>query len=90
MYEENDSISEMTKETLRLTKENNRMLKAMRRDALIAGVLRIVLWLVAFGLAYYFAMTYLEPILSVVNGGEGMNPDDIRRLFEDYQRQFSQ
>jgi hypothetical protein len=90
MYEENESISEMAKETLRLTKENNRMIKAMRRDAFISGIVRIALWLLALGIAYYFATAYLEPMLSMFNGEGGMSPDDIRRLFEDYQRQFGQ
>ncbi|MBY0110648.1 hypothetical protein K2Y00_01430 [Patescibacteria group bacterium] len=88
MYEETESIGEMAKETLRLTRENNKILKAMRRDAFIHGVIRIVIWLVIFAGGYYITMTYLAPLLNMFTGAAEMRPEDFQRLFEQYREQF--
>ncbi|MEK9160859.1 MAG: hypothetical protein AAB440_02375 [Patescibacteria group bacterium] len=88
MYEETESISEMAKETLRLTKENNKMLKTIRRDAFIHGIIRIVIWLTLFAAGYYVTMTYLAPLLNMFTGAADMRPEDFQRLFEQYRAQF--
>jgi len=83
MYEQ-ESISDMLKESLALAKENNKLLKAMRRDAFIGGFLRIVLWLVVLGGSYYLAMQYLQPILSTLSGMQGGEGMDFKALLEQY------
>ena len=87
MYEENESIGDMTKEILHLTQENNRMIKGMRRDAVIGGVLRIVLWLAVIVGSYYLTMQYLEPILSGMNAGDegGINFQDLIKQYQSLQ-----
>lgn len=90
MHNENLSPEEVAQETLRLTKENNHMLKAMRRDAMVGGLVRIVLWLVVLGGSYYLTMVYLEPLLNMFTGAAEMRPEDFQRLFEEYHSQFSE
>ncbi len=89
MYEQ-ESISGMLKETLALAKENNKLLKAMRRDAFIGGFLRIALWLVVLGGSYYLTMQYLEPLLTTFTGGEGGAGMDFKLLLEQYKNQFGE
>jgi len=47
-----------------LTKDNNRMLRAMRRDAFVGGILKFVFWIaVFFVLPYVVYVVYLQPYL---------------------------
>ncbi len=51
-------------ELLALTKDNNRMLRAMRRDAFVGGILKIIWWIaVVVVLPYLIYMWYLAPYL---------------------------
>lgn len=49
-------------EVYKLVKENNRMLKKMRRDAFVGGILKFVWWvLILFVIPYFLYTTYLQP-----------------------------
>lgn len=48
---------------LRLTKENNQMLRAMRRNAWIAGFFRVVIWIALIVIPYYLYLVYLAPVM---------------------------
>ncbi len=74
----------MLKENLALAKENNKLLKAMRRDAFIGGFLRIILWLLVLGGSYFLTMQYLGPLLGTFNGAEGPQGMDFKALLEQY------
>lgn len=53
-----------TDELYKLVKENNRMLRAMRRDAFIGGIFKIVWWvLVLVVIPYLIYVWYLQPYL---------------------------
>jgi hypothetical protein len=54
---------EMLKETYRLTLENNRMLRAMRRSAFWGGVIRFVIYAALLIVPLWFYLTYLAPIM---------------------------
>lgn len=50
-----------------LTKDNNRMLRAMRREAFVGGILKLVWWVVVLiVLPYLIYVWYLEPYLSQI------------------------
>ncbi len=83
MYEQ-DSLMDLLKENVALAKENNKLLKAMRRDAFIGGALRIILWLLVLGGSYFLTMQYLEPILNTFSGGEAGQGMDFKALLEQY------
>ncbi|PIR82484.1 hypothetical protein COU20_02155 [Candidatus Kaiserbacteria bacterium CG10_big_fil_rev_8_21_14_0_10_59_10] len=54
----------MLEETYRLSKENNRMLHAMRRSAFIGGVVKLMVWIVLLVvLPLWLYSTYLAPVL---------------------------
>lgn len=83
MYEQ-ESMNDMLKENLELARENNRLLKAMRRDAIVGGIIRIALWLLVIVGSYYLTMQYLEPLLGSMTGGEAGQGMDFNALLEQY------
>jgi len=48
---------------LRLTKENNRMLHAMRRNAFLGGLFKFVLWAAFIIIPLWLYMQYLAPVM---------------------------
>jgi hypothetical protein len=84
-----DGLRELLKENLELAKENNRLLKAMRRDALIGGIVKTLIWVVLIVISFYFSMKFLEPYLGML---EGVSKDgtDYGALFEDYKALLGQ
>ncbi len=54
----------MQQEMYRLTKENNKMLHKMRRNAFWGGIIKFLLYAVLFVvLPWWLYMTYLAPVL---------------------------
>lgn len=54
----------MQQEMYRLTKENNQMLRKMRRNALWGGIIKFLLYAVLFlALPLWLYATYLAPVL---------------------------
>lgn len=53
-------------EIYRLAKENNRMLKAMRRDAFVKSILGFVWWILLLVVVPYITWLYLQPYLDQV------------------------
>lgn len=54
-------------EVYKLAKENNHILKAMRRDAFVGGILKLVFWLALFVVLPYIAyVTYLAPYIESI------------------------
>lgn len=48
---------------LKLTRENNRMLHAMRRNAWLGGVFKIVMWAAFIIIPFWLYMQYLAPVM---------------------------
>ncbi len=48
---------------LRLTRENNRMLHAMRRNAFIGGLFRFVVWVALLIIPLWLYMQYIAPVM---------------------------
>ncbi len=80
---DNGSLAEMVEETLDLARENNKILKAMRRDALIMGTLKTLIWIVLIVASFYFSMKFLEPYLGMLEN-QGQGGQDYGALFEQY------
>ena len=51
-------------EIVRLTRENNRMLHAMRRNAFLSGLFRIVVWIALIVIPFWLYLQYLAPVLN--------------------------
>lgn len=48
------------------TKENNRMLKAIRRDAFIGGIVKFIFWFIFLVVIPYISWLYIQPYLQGV------------------------
>ena len=62
---------QLIEETLRLSQENNKMLKSMRRSLRLSQILRVIYWIIIFGAAvgaFYYIQPYLDQIISVYGG----------------------
>ncbi len=80
-----DDLRDLLEENLELTKENNKMLKAMRRDAIISGVLKTLVWAVVIVSSFYFTAKYLEPLLGTfTQAATGMDEAKFNELIELY------
>ncbi|MES2931676.1 MAG: hypothetical protein V4682_03185 [Patescibacteria group bacterium] len=95
-----DDTSELKKlleEDIAIGKDNNRLLREMRRNAILGLVAKIVIWLVLLGVPLFLLSTYLGPIMNAVAGqsadGQAIpgglfgipSEDQINRLIEQYQ-----
>jgi hypothetical protein len=85
MEKDTGSLAEMVEESLKLSRENNQLLKAIRRDALIGGVIKVLIWGVLIGGSLYFSLHYLEPLLAPMQALQGQGgTDGMKVLLELY------
>lgn len=56
---ENDKLDEL----LRLTKENNKMLHAMRRSAWLGGIFRLISWIALVIIPLWLYMQFIAPVM---------------------------
>lgn len=85
---------------LRLTRENNRMLHSMRRNAFIGGLLRFVVWIALLVIPLWLYMQYVAPVmqstLSAMQQIQGSGAaaqaqfDGLQSTFERLRAQFPQ
>jgi hypothetical protein len=59
---------DLLKETYKLARENNRMIHAMRRNAFIGGIIKIVIYVALIGVPIWLLFTYVYPILNTAIG----------------------
>jgi len=67
-------MRDLLQENLKLSRENNEMLKKVRGIQKRAHFFQIMYWLFIIGItvgAYYYIQPYIEKILSVYNSGAG-------------------
>ena len=99
--QEDAHLEELLEENLELAKENNKLLKEMRRNAIIGLVVRIIIWLLVLGVPLFFLSTYLGPILDALQGqanGQEIpiglfglpSEEQLNRLIEQYQAGFGE
>lgn len=50
-------------ETLRLVRENNRMLKNMRRSSLIGAIFKTIVWAALVFIPIWFYLEYVAPVM---------------------------
>jgi hypothetical protein len=54
---------------LKLTKENNKILRSMRRNAWLGGIFKLVFWVLVFVvLPFWVYTTYLAPVMASMMG----------------------
>ena len=85
----NEEIADKLDEVMHLTKQNNRLLKAIRRDAIIGGIIKMVLWIVLILGSVYYTVQFLQPYLGMLESAGG-NGQDYGALFEEYRNLLGQ
>ena len=60
MEQSNKKTEYLLKENLKLTRENNKLLKKIRRGNIISAWLRLFLFLIIIGLPFFLYQYYLE------------------------------
>jgi hypothetical protein len=82
-------LEELLKETLDVAKENNKLLKRIRRDAIIGGILKALLWIVLIIGSFYLSVKMLQPYLDMLNTTNS-GGTDWQALFNQYKSQLGQ
>ena len=59
-----DEIRSLLRRNLELTRENNKLLKKIRRNGLIANIMRLVWWAVIIGVPVFLYYTVFQPYLT--------------------------
>ena len=70
------------------TEETNKLIKAMRRDALIGSVLKFVIWIVIAIVSYVTVVNYLTPLLQSITNTGTKNPTGINNLIDFYKAEL--
>lgn len=93
---EHEELKKLLEENLAVAKDNNRLLREMRRNAILGLVAKIVLWLVLLGVPLLFLSSYIGPLMSAFTGtnptGESLRPgvsglpsaDQLNQLLQEY------
>lgn len=89
-------LEKLLEENLAVAKDNNRLLREMRRNAILGLIARVVIWLIVLGVPLFFLSAYLGPILEALSGsGElptglfGLPSEaQLQQLIEQYQSQY--
>lgn len=83
--EQPSSLEELLRQNIALTKENNHLLKAMRRDALIGGVVKTLLWIVLIVGSFYFSLKFIEPLMKPFSQSqEQLDPKALETIIDLY------
>jgi len=83
-------LKRLLDENLALAKENNDMLRAMKRRAQWSLLGQVVFWGLFVVAPLIFAWGYLGPLLSAVNGGDGTSgftSQDFQNILQQYEGQ---
>lgn len=85
---------------LRLTRENNRMLHAMRRNAFVGGIVRLIVWVALIVIPLWLYMQYVAPVMQstlaamqqIQGGGAAVQGqfEGLQGAFEKLRVQFPQ
>ncbi len=57
---------EHAKEMFDMVRDNNRMLRSMRRNAFVGGIFKIVIWVVFLVVIPYLTWLYFQPYLELI------------------------
>jgi len=78
-------LKKLLEENLALAKQNNRMLRAMRRAGWLSALVRVLWWAVLLVSTYYFYQAYLAPLLGSAGGFHMPSQEEIQQAVSQYQ-----
>jgi hypothetical protein len=67
----------LLKENLEVAKANNKILRRMERNAIIALVVKAFIWLLVLGVPIFFLSSYLGPFMAALSGQGGSTPAGV-------------
>ncbi len=70
-------LEDLLKQNLEVATETNKILKRMERNALIAFIAKIIIWLILLGLPLIFLSAYIGPVIEALTGGAEAAPTGI-------------
>ena len=62
------ALETLLEENIAVTRENNRLLREMRRNAVIGFIAKLIIWLIVLGVPLFFISSYLAPLIDTVSG----------------------
>lgn len=86
-----EELKRLLEENLAVTRENNELLKKIRRDATISLVVKVIVYAVLFGVPLFFISSYLGPLLERTGAGSSStlfgvpSPEEAQKLLNEYQ-----
>jgi len=86
MFPMDPELKRALDETLKLSRENNQMLQAMRRSMRLGRIMSFLYWALIIGTAfgaYYFIQPYIDQLMGVY-GGAKSNLDGMGSILDDF------
>jgi len=59
--DDDQRLERMVKESLRISKENNRRIRGIQRGMFMSGIIRLIIWGVILGLPIFIYFSLLKP-----------------------------
>jgi hypothetical protein len=82
----NQEIKTLLEENIAVTKENNRLLREMRRNAILGLIAKVVIWLVILGVPLFFLSTYLGQLPAGLFGVP--NEEQVQQILDLYRTEY--
>jgi len=86
---------EKLNEMFEMVRQNNSMLRTMRRSALIGGILKFIFWVVILVVIPYYVWQYFQPYLKQIQStyqtvqGQGQSLSDSSSSIAKFFQQFT-
>jgi hypothetical protein len=80
-----EELKELLEDVLEVSCENNKILKRMRRDAIVGGILKLLLWTVLIVGSLYFTWRLLAPYTDMV---KDIDPSQFQAVIDMYGGKF--
>ena len=61
-------LKKLLEENLAVAKDNNRLLRELRRNAILGLIAKVVIWLILLGVPLFFLSAYLGPLMEAFTG----------------------
>tara|TARA_B100000745_G_C20153179_1_gene395266 strand:+ start:5188 stop:5505 length:318 start_codon:yes stop_codon:yes gene_type:complete len=82
--DDDQKLERMVKESLRISKENNRRIRGIQRGMFMSGIIRILIWGIILGLPIFIYFSLLKPYVDgATNTFEAVKSGDTS-LIQDF------
>lgn len=99
MSAEDEDLKELLEENIAVAKDTNRLIREMRRNAILGMIAKVVIWLIVLGVPLFFLSSYLGPLLDAASGQPNADslkpgvfglpsPEQMNALIEQYKAAY--